>query len=139
MIKTRVTIFACTSVLLLGQAVFGQVKPCKIPEFNTCLGIRTLSVKRIQGRVFDESKAWIPRSCVTAFDRKLRPTASATTDENGGFSLGTIKNGRYLVVVQSNGFTPISQEIIVNRRHGRSRGLAVRMVILSTDSCSFAK
>ena len=134
-----IKLFLPICLLCFGQLAYGQLKPCKIPEFNNCIGIKTLTLKSVRGSVIDESGVVVPNSCVTIFDWKLRPVASAATDDLGRFRLRNVKDARYHLVVGQNGFTPVSQDIIVNSTKGRSRGLAVSLVILGTDSCSYAK
>jgi Carboxypeptidase regulatory-like domain len=44
------------------------------------------------------------------------PDIAALTGEDGGFAIGTVGPGRYVLVVQADGYPPVRREVAVSRR-----------------------
>lgn len=44
------------------------------------------------------------------------PDIAALTGEDGGFVVGTVGPGRYLIVIHADGYSPARREVVVSQR-----------------------
>jgi uncharacterized Rossmann fold enzyme len=152
MIKNfKLYVFLSTLFLLSSFEVYAQSgKVCKIPEFNSCIGLNQLVVKNISGqvRVYLERKETneedfviVSDACVSLFTKDRKLVSSTTTDEDGVFKLNKVKDGNYWMVVRDNynALTPAVIEVKVSRKVQRNKKITVHMVILAIDSCSYGE
>ncbi|MDZ7640032.1 MAG: TonB-dependent receptor [Bryobacterales bacterium] len=67
----------------------------------------------VVGSVTDESGATIPGAEVTITNKLTGAVRSATTNENGGFSIPTLTNGEYSIRVTRDGFRAAANDRVV--------------------------
>ncbi len=78
----------------------------------------------ISGGVFDALLRPLPGASVEVLGTRQR----GTTDSSGGFSLGELRRGAYMVVIRRSGYGPALRALVV--REGDSRELYVPLVPL---------
>lgn len=96
----------------------------------------------LQGIVTDENKAIIPEAKLVLRDEK-GAVFETTSDSNGNFSFGNLALGRYVLVVEKEGFSKVEREIVLNAETNNSNltmaaGAVSESVTIVMDSAEAA-
>ncbi len=67
----------------------------------------------IRGKITDPQGSVLPNATVTATNVGTNNTATATTDEDGGYRFANLQPGTYTINVTASGFSNFSQEKVV--------------------------
>ena len=80
----------------------------------------------IRGKVFDPNHAPVPGATITAQDKGRSTSVSATSDQNGEFSL-RVEPGEYTVRVAAPGFSEVTQTVSLSQASGASLEVALQV------------
>jgi len=96
----------------------------------------------LQGIVTDENKAIIPEAKLILRDEK-GAVFETNSDANGNFSFGNLAFGKYLLIVEKEGFSKVEREIVLNAETNNSNltmsaGAVSETVTIVMDSAEIA-
>lgn len=80
----------------------------------------------IRGKVLDQNRAAVAGASVTAEARGRSATYSATTDQNGEFSLA-VEPGEYTVRIVAGGFSEVSQTVSLSQSGGATLEVSLQV------------
>jgi catecholate siderophore receptor len=80
----------------------------------------------IRGKVLDPNHAPVPGATITAQDKGRSTSVSATSDQNGEFSL-RVEPGEYTVRIVAAGFSEVTQTVSLSQASGASLEVALQV------------
>ena len=107
---------------------------------GTQLEPNLVTVRDVRGYVDDGNGARINDVvCVRLFKEKTKAfVTSVHTDHDGRYSLSTLREGDYRLVVTYTSFCPISFGVHV-RKHAEQKNVVVHLLPRGIDSCSWSE
>ncbi len=97
-----------------------------------------LRISIIQGIANDVQGCAIPHACVGVFsEADFKLVASGQTDSEGHFKIQDVPDGKYRLVVTSEGFCAANAPIILRRRPHAKEKLVAIMKPRGIDVCSY--
>ncbi len=92
--------------------------------------VRTLTLRRVAGRVADAMAAAIPRAGVVLANGEGRLVQQTEADEQGRFALNEVPRGRYTITVEAPGFVVFRSPVEVDEAGAAGVG-EVQLAVLS--------
>jgi len=137
--RTNTTIF--TLFTLLSLCAIGNCQETSVDlsyENHNQTDYGPLKVTKLRGIASDPQGVPIPLVLVLLFSNKdHRLLAQTKTDEHGVFGLGSVKPGRYRLVIKYEGFCSANVSVETVQRTKKKARLIVHMKPRGMDECSY--
>jgi hypothetical protein len=109
-------------------------------EHHNMIDYGPLRISIVQGIAKDIQGFVIPDACVGVFsEADFKIVASGQTDSEGHFKIQNVPDGKYRLVITSDGFCAANAPVVLKSRSRAKKKLVVTMKPSGIDVCSFVE
>lgn len=107
-------------------------------EHHNMVDYGPLRISNLWGTTKDADGFTVPNACIGVFNESdHRTVATGQADSEGHFEIRNVPNGKYRLVVASDGFCAANAPVILRKRSRGKKKLVVTLKPSAVDVCSF--